>query len=99
MRSRPGDDALLPHKLRSTMLKHANFKDANAQIKIRIKTAQETMTDRKPEDLHNYYMAHLNAMRAELTSSPRPTRTVLKLFKKRPKFLPHKTNKNNKTNP
>ena len=55
-------------KLRSTMLKQCvKFsKDANAQIKIRIKTAQETMTDRKPEDLHNYYMAHLNAMQTEL---------------------------------
>ena len=54
--------------LRITMLKQCvNFsKDANRQIKIRIKETQEKVKDRSSESSHKYYMAHLNAMQAQL---------------------------------
>ena len=62
---------MLHHRLKSlrtTMLKQCvNFsKDANRQIKIRIKDAQEKVKNLTSESSHNYYMAHLNAMQTEL---------------------------------
>lgn len=55
-------------ELRVIMLKQCESftKEAKCIIKTRIKTAQEKMTDRPPQDYYNYYMAHFNAMKAEL---------------------------------
>jgi hypothetical protein len=55
-------------KIRMTMLKKCvKFsEDSTTEIMLRIKTAQEMMTDRNPENLHNYYMVHHNAMQTEL---------------------------------